>query len=219
MTVRKGNLTGFVGDEVLDADDFDSLEGQTIRPVANRAGLAAVFGSNPVAGFAWLEDTEELVGWDGSNWVTISTGFEKPIVKLPEADDGDRTTLHGPVQTHRDNNYWHDESVGQRISARNSALTGAQTWRHNPFGLVDSTNVEVFRTRTGGAAVWQQQDLIVSRHKVTITAIADADVEFVLVGAGGSGRRAVTYFGNRFTRYIGLVCCPAVAVPGAKSDR
>ena len=184
MVVRQGNLTGFTHDQVLDQDDLKSLEGQTITTVVNKAALPT---TTPLVGFAWVADTEELMGWDGTKWVTISKGFEQPILKPEEADDGDRTTLHSATQTHLDNDYWHDSSIGQQISARNSALTGAQSWHHNPFGLVDSSDVEVFRTKAGGCAVWLQQDQVVSRHKITLNALADADVQFLLVGAGGAG--------------------------------
>ena len=183
MAVRRGKLDAFVAGDVMGVDDFVSLEAQTIQPVATRSALPA----SPDAGIFWIADKEELVGWDGSKWVTIIAGFEQPVVAAPELGDEDRVVLQGPVNAQTDNDYWQDPTVGQRVTARNVALAGVQTGAPNPLGLTATAQVELFDTATGGCAVWRQQAQIAQGTTATITAQADCDVQFLVVALGGSG--------------------------------
>lgn len=183
MAISRGRLS-FADGDIMGVDDFVSLEAQSIRTVRTRAELTTIFGASPAAGIAWISDTYELVGWDSvsSQWKTITGSFLHDVV-LTRIEG----VSQGAVVSHLDNHYWHDTAVTTRVTARNIALTGAQTGAANPFGLEPSGIVEVFDTQTGGAAVWLQEYRRSRGYTVPVVPVADADVEFLVVAAGGNG--------------------------------
>lgn len=179
MAIQRGRFSYADGD-VLDEDDLKSLEAQTIRAVADRAALSSVFGAAPTAGLAWLENTFELVGWSGTQWVTITRGFS--YQDLIGRING---VTQGPIAEQSDNDYWHEPAIATRITARAFALTGASTKESAPVAV--TANATLHHTRTGGVFAWRQDNSYGVSHTEQITALADADVQLILIGAGGNG--------------------------------
>ena len=179
MAIRRGRFS-FADGDILDEDDLTSLEAQTIRPVADRAGLTAVFGAAPKAGLAWLENSFELVGWDGTKWVTITTGFS--YENIAGRISG---VTQGPITQQPENDFWHEPAVETRVSARAFGLTGASTKEATPVAV--SANATLNFTRMGGVFSWRQDNKYGNTHVETITAVADCDVQVLLIGPGGNG--------------------------------